>query len=276
MHERLSVNTLCFPGAPFADLSTHWNVLQPRRVGLVSTLLFNEGIDAAKAALSSGSYRVDVVSHQLIVGALGDDATSWAEPRQHLSRAIAMAEELGARCMYITAGGHGAGTWEQSAQRFCQLVAPCVAEAKAARIELMIETSNPLYAGSHLAHNLRDTIILAEMADIGVCIDIFACWSEAGLKESLQRAMPRCHLIQVSDWRIGDRFVPSRSVPGDGDIPLQRICEWALDAGFTGAFDLELLGRRIDEEGAMKAVARAARYMTDMLDTLGAAGEAQG
>ena len=134
----------------------------------------------------------------------------------------------------------------------------------------MIESSPPVYAHSHIAHNLRDTLTLAQIANIGVCIDMFACWSEAGLKETIIRAIPRCHVIQVGDWIYGDRSLPARAVPGDGVIPIRRMCEWALNAGYTGAFDLELLGPRIDQEGRLKAVGRAARYLSDLLDSLNA------
>jgi sugar phosphate isomerase/epimerase len=270
VHERISVNTLCFMGTPFSELVGYWRELQPHRVGIMTSLLFDQGPDAAQAALATGDYRVDVLSHQFMAGHLTDDEASWTEPRQRLSQAIAMGREMGARCLYMAQGGHGEGTWEDAAARFTAAIAPCLPEAAAAGIALMIETSNPLYASSQLAHNLRDTITLAEMAGIGVCIDIIACWTEAGLRETIERAMPRCHLIQVGDWRYGDRMVPSRSVPGDGVIPLERICGWALDAGFVGAFDLELLGPRIDEEGRLPAVGRAARYVTDMLQSLGA------
>ena len=56
--------------------------------------------------------------------------------------------------------------------------------------------------------------------------------------------MPRCGLIQVSDYIYGDQSPRARAVPGDGAIPLERILGWALDAGYHGAFDLELLGPR--------------------------------
>lgn len=111
---------------------------------------------------------------------------------------------------------------------------------------------------------------LAELAGIGVCIDIYACWAEAALQETIERAMPRCHLIQVSDYVYGDRSLPSRAVPGDGAIPLERILGWALDAGYAGAFDLELIGPRIDAEGRREATRRAATNVGALLDALGA------
>src|SRR3546814_9039718 len=105
---------------------------------------------------------------------------------------------------------------------------------------------------------LRYTVTLAERAGLGVCIDLFCCWSEAGLRATIERAIPRCGIVQVSDYVYGDRAMPCRAVPGDGAIPIRTMLEWMLGAGYEGAFDLELLGPRIEREGRVAAVARAA------------------
>jgi sugar phosphate isomerase/epimerase len=272
MHDRISINALCFMGTPFSELATYWRELGACRVGLVTSLLFEEGIDAAQAALGTGTYKVEVLSHQFLVGHLSPSEATWREPRERLSRVIEYASILGARSIYMVTGGHGNPvlSWDEAAECFRAAVEPCVSEAEAAGVSLMIESSPPVYAHSHIAHNLRDTLTLAQIANIGVCIDMFACWSEAGLKETIIRAIPRCHVIQVGDWIYGDRSLPARAVPGDGVIPIRRMCEWALNAGYTGAFDLELLGPRIDQEGRLKAVGRAARYLSDLLDSLNA------
>ena len=62
----------------------------------------------------------------------------------------------------------------------------------------------------------------------------------------------------------------ARAVPGDGDIPLERLIGWLLEVGYPGAFELELLGPRIDEEGHAAAGARAATYTSELLTRLGA------
>jgi sugar phosphate isomerase/epimerase len=170
----------------------------------------------------------------------------------------------------MTTGGHGALIWEEAARRFCSAVAPCAAEARQAGVELLIEPAPALYADLHLAHTLRDTVLLAEQAGIGVCIDIFSSWTESGLRETIQRAMKRCHLVQVSDYVLGDRALSCRAVPGDGAIPLERIIGWILESGFEGAFDLELIGPRIDKEGHYEAVRRTCERLGEMLVRLGA------
>jgi sugar phosphate isomerase/epimerase len=270
MHDRISVNALCFMGSSFRELAGYWRELGAHRLGLVTNLLFDEGLGAAQAALGTGDYRVDVLSHQFLAGHLEPREATWAKPRERLARAIEFAQALGRPGIYMVTGGHGDLTWEEAAECFRAAVAPCLPLAEAAGVPLMIETSAPVYASTHIAHSLRDTVALAEMAGIGVCIDMFACWTEAGLRQTIERAIPRCHAIQVGDWVYGDKSLPARAVPGDGAIPLGRMCEWALNAGYRGVFDLELLGPRIDQEGRVAAVARAARYMSELLDKLGA------
>lgn len=272
MHDRISVNALCFLGTPLRELAGYWRELGARRLGLVTNLLFDEGMGAAEAALGTGDYRVEILSHQFLAGHLQPDEATWREPRERLSQAIEWARAMGGASIYMVTGGHGDPVlpWEEAADCFRAAVAPCLAEAKAAGVALMVESSPPVYAGSHIAHNLRDTVTLAETAGIGVCIDMFAVWTEGGLKQTIERAVPRCHAIQVGDWVYGDKSLPCRAVPGDGVIPIRRMCQWALEAGYKGAFDLELLGPRIDQEGRVKAVARAARHMSELLEQLGA------
>ena len=61
-------------------------------------------------------------------------------------------------------------------------------------------------------------------------------------------------MAQLSDYVIGTTETGNRVVPGDGDIPLERLVAMALDAGFEGMFDLEVMGPRIEEEGYPSAV----------------------
>ena len=121
-----------------------------------------------------------------------------------------------------------------------------------------------------MAEIAADTIALAELAGIGLCIEWHACWMEAGLKTLLQQAIPMTGLVQVSDYVLGDRTAPCRAVPGDGVIPLDRILGDVLEAGYQGVFDIELVGPRIAAEGAPAATQRAAQAISEILTRLGA------
>ena len=60
------------------------------------------------------------------------------------------------------------------------------------------------------------------------------------------------------------------TVPGDGAIPLERLLGELLEAGYTGVFDLELVGPRIESEGNRAASRRAAERISEILTRLGA------
>jgi len=54
--------------------------------------------------------------------------------------------------------------------------------------------------------------------------------------------------------------------PGDGRT---QQTDAEVSAGYTGAFDLELIGPRIDSEGRVEAVRRAADRLGEILHSLG-------
>ena len=108
------------------------------------------------------------------------------------------------------------------------------------------------------------------MAGVGVCIDLFHCWAEAGLSGLVERALPRTVQIQLSDYVLGDRALPARAVPGDGVIPIEPFIQQALAGGYTHGFDLELLGPRIEAEGRFEAARRGCETVSAMLERLGA------
>ena len=270
MHEKVSVNSLCFMGTSLDEQEQYWRELEPKRISFVTLQVFQEGEDTARAIVEEGNYRVETLSHPFAMAALPRAEDEWQPMRESLSRAIRFGKSIGAQSIYMVTGGRGRRTWEEAAEIFSAAVAPGAAEAKDAGIPLLIETAPFVYAGNHIPHSLRDTVTLAEMAGIGVCIDLFSVWSEAGLKQTIERALPICHLIQVGDYVFGDKSLPARAVPGDGDIPLATLIEWIVKGGYASGFDLELLGPRIDQEGHVQAARRAARYVGEVLEKLGA------
>ncbi|MFT5481403.1 MAG: sugar phosphate isomerase/epimerase [Halieaceae bacterium] len=266
MHPNISVNNICFMDETLEQQLAHWPSLQVSRVSLVGPQVDAADINIVKSALAQGGYQLETVVHPFSSQTpLTSDTSTWIEPRKNLSAQIEMASELGARSIYMTTGGHGDLVWEQAAEVFSAAVAPCAAQARAAGIALMIENAPPVYADLHIAHSLRDTISLAEMAGIGVCIDLVGCWTEADLKNLIARAVPICDLVQVSDYVCGDRNLPGRAVPGDGDVPLARLIDWLFQEDYQGTFDLELLGPRIDREGHLQAVQRSVHNLEQLL-----------
>jgi sugar phosphate isomerase/epimerase len=254
VHSRLSVHSVTFLGMPLAEQHSVWRALGLTRLSLIDSQLGEPGL---AQLIEQNGYSVDTVYHLFQSG-------------EGLSRVIETAAAHGARVVYMLTGGRGELGWEQAAEHFCAAIAPCRSEAQQAGVALAIENASALYADIHFAHTLRDTIALAEMAEVGVCIDLFHCWAEADFAGLVERALPRTVQIQLSDYMLGDRALPARAVPGDGAIPIEPFLRQTLAGGYPHGFDLELIGPRIEAEGRVEATRRACESVTTMLKRLGA------
>ncbi len=269
MHPRVNLHQVAFMDASTTAFIDHCRAIGVQNVTLVTPKLMQPGgLEEAQLALAAGGARAAVVNHPLAMGSnleldRGDASAS-------LTQAIDIAAALGAPHIYLVSGGRGHLSWDEAAARFAQVVAPCLAPARDKGVTLLVETAGSLNVDMHLAHTLDDTIRLAEIAGIGVCIELHACWFEGGLREKFARAMPLTGLVQVSDYVSGDRTVPCRAVPGDGMIPLEGLLGDILELGYAGVFDLELVGPRIVAEGARAASTRAAERLSEILVKLGA------
>ena len=269
MHDRVSVNSLAFLGSSLEEVAGYWRELEPRCVSFVSPHV--EDPEAARQVVHDGGYQVETIFGGLMAGRrLEPDESTWAEPRASMSRMIGTAKLVGSRTIYGLTGGHGAGTWEDSAAAFRAGDGAVVEEAKEAGVALLIENAAILYADSHIGHNLTDLVTCRRDGGHRRPDRHLRHLERVGPEAKLERAMPACGLVQVSDYVAGDKSFPCRAVPGDGMIPLERIIGWILEAGYTGGFDLELIGPRIDAEGRLEATRRAADNLSAILDSLGA------
>jgi hydroxypyruvate isomerase len=256
VHPRVGLHQVAFLDESTPAFLDHCCRIGVQHTTLVTASLMRAGgLNEAQQALAVGAPHVESVNHQFAV-----------YPDLDNDRAAA----LGAGSVYLQTGGRGHLTWEHAAERFAALIAPCTAAAASRGIRVLVENASSFNADIHIAHTLADTIALAELAGIGLCIEWHACWMEAGLKTLLRQAIPRTGLVQVSDYVLGDRTAPCRAVPGDGVIPLDRILGDVLEAGYEGVFDIELVGPRIVAEGARAATQRAAQRVSEILTRLGA------
>jgi sugar phosphate isomerase/epimerase len=198
------------------------------------------------------------------------EPSQWEGQRARLTRALDAAEIVGAPCVVCTTGPAGPLTWEEAADALEVALAPVLADARARGVQIAIEHTNSLRVDVGFVHTLRDVIDLARRLGTGVCMEINACWAERGLGSTIAAGADTLRLVQVSDFAVGTMSTPDRLVPGDGDIPIERIIREVLAAGYGGCFDLELIGPRIEEEGYASAVRRAVDRLGETLERVGA------
>jgi sugar phosphate isomerase/epimerase len=268
MHPRISVSAICtFSWSLDEDLA-FWADAGITNVGVSVAKLERAGWSQGVERVESTALRV---SNLIGLGPFHlDDSARWDAQRERLVRALDAAVTLGTECLVFTTGPSGRLAWEDAADALETAMAPVLATARERNLAFAIEHTNPLRVDVGFVHTLHDAIDLARRLGTGVCMEINACWAERDLSRTIRDGVDVLRLVQVSDFSIGTLSTPNRLVPGDGDIPLERIIGAALDAGYTGFFDLELIGPHIDDEGYPSAIRRSVDWLTDLLTRLDA------
>lgn len=194
----------------------------------------------------------------------------WDAQRERIVRALDTATAVGAECLVFTTGPAGPLPWDEAADALEAALAPVLPEAASRAVPFAIEHTNSLRVDVGFVHTLADVVDVARRLGTGVCMEVNACWAERGLAQTVARGVDAFRVVQVSDYAIGTLSTPARLVPGDGDVPIERILGQVLDAGYEGMFDLELIGPRIEDEGYGPAIRRSVDWLGDALTRLGA------
>lgn len=268
MHPRVSVSGLCFPQLSAIDAIEAIAGLGVAAASLTGAKVRESG--AGPVLEASGRHGVKIVT---TTGALGLDLSSGEASGATLSRArqdIDLAAAVGATVMYGLVGPRTADRWDACADAYVNAVGGLVGYAAERNVTLAIEPTSWLYADLTFVHTFHDATLVAPRAGMGICLDAFHVWTEAGLREEIGQHAGLIAHVQLSDMTPGSRALPCRAVPGDGNVPLAAVVRWLLDAGYQGVFDCELNGPAIDGQGHRAAAARAARWLDKLLAELGA------
>lgn len=251
-HPRISVNGLCSLYQPLADDIAMLREQGIDHIGLATPKIEAVGWDTGIRMIRKAGLRVSNVASETRV----------------LPEAIELAAATGAGVVYVCSGGAKGAPWRDAAAAFAGMVAPHAALAKERGVRLAVEPTNPLRADLSFVFTLRDASDLARATGIDVVLDVSSCWYERDLEAIVRENADLLALVQVSDFVLGTLDTPNRAVVGDGDVPLERILGMLIGAGYDGAFDLEILGPRIEEEGYASAIRRSVDRASTILDRL--------
>ncbi len=144
-------------------------------------------------------------------------------------------------------------------------MAELVEYAATKSMPLLVEPTAAFLSDLSMLHTLGDVVDVTARSGLGVCLDVFACWSDSTFSSAMDAAAAACGLVQLSDYAAGDLNARDRAVPGDGVINFPPVFAALRAADYQGLFDLELRGPRIDDEGVTAAFRRAADWAADQL-----------
>lgn len=96
---------------------------------------------------------------------------------------------------------------------------------------------------------------------VGLCLDYWNIWQQDDVEGAIARAGDRIFTVQASDWRTPRSFA-DRIVPGDGEIPLDRLLAATHATGYDRPYVIEIFSNDVADslyDGDLDAVITRSR-----------------
>ena len=254
MHDRLSVSAVSSWRASFDEDLAMWERLGIEHVGLSLRKCEEVGLDVAVRGVRDAGLRVsNVVECGWCELA---DAATWPAYRDRLLAAIDAMQRGGAPVLVLTTGPAGPLEWEDAARALGEVLDPVIAAANvASAVRVAIENTSPMRLDLSFATTLRDTVDLADQLDVVRVRGAQLLLGRTRLRRHrCARGRPASRTCSAPTRSVGSLTTPDRLVPGDGDIPLASRIGALAAAGYAGAFEIEMVGPRIEAEGYESAI----------------------
>jgi sugar phosphate isomerase/epimerase len=167
--------------------------------------------------------------------------------------AIEDAARLQADTLCLVSGGLAPGSKDlgQARRMIADAIGELVPHAQRHGVRLGIEALHPMFCADRCAiSRLADAVDLALLfpADaVGVVIDTYHVWWDAGLAAGIARAAGRIASYQLCDWVLplpADMLL-GRGHLGDGHIDFPPISAQVRAAGYTGYAEVEIFSQAV-------------------------------
>lgn len=159
---------------------------------------------------------------------------------------------------------------DEALRRLIANLAPAVENARTEGVWLAIENNGAATRDLGFIQTLADAALLARETGAGIALELQNCWYECQLARTFRDIVGHVAIVQVSDFRVGEELRFNRRATGDGSMPLEWLMGELLGAGYTGLFEIELLGPAITKEGPEAAMRRSVDWLSERLAEWGA------
>ncbi len=266
INARLSVDAMCSFNWSFAQDLALWTDMGVRHAGLLISKLGDDPAARLGELTAAGIGCSTLITESFELR----DPSSWDATRLAQRKAIDLVASIGGHSIYFTPGRTTCTSWVEDLDRLSDAIAPTVAYARERGVIAAIEPS--IRTSVSFVNTLRDAIDMADRTGAGIVCDFGNMWMERDFRETIHRAMPHIALMQIGDMVIGATGKPApggRAHIGEGELPLHRMMQDVLDAGYTGVFDLEVVAANFAQGYDEETLRRGINAASALLDDLG-------
>jgi sugar phosphate isomerase/epimerase len=183
-------------------------------------------------------------------GFTGSDGRTLAECVDDAAEALRLAAALAAGCLVVYAGGRNNHTYRHAGRLLRAALDELLPLAEAVGVPLAIEPMHPACAA--------DWTFLTDLGSVMTLIndfcspylklayDTYHFPMSAGQRHLLRQLAPHIGIVHLADRRKTPTVEQERCPLGSGRLPLGDIITTLQDAGYTGAFDVKLMGPEIE------------------------------
>jgi sugar phosphate isomerase/epimerase len=183
-------------------------------------------------------------------GFTGSDGRTPAESIDDAAEALRLAAGLMAGCLVVYPGGRNNHTFRHAGRLLRSALDELLPLAEATEVPLAIE---PMHAAC-----AADWTFLTDLASVVTLIeeyrspclklayDIYHFPFEARQRHLLAGLAPHIAIVHLGDRRALPTIEHERCLLGQGKLPLRETVATLQDAGYTGAFDVKLLGSEVE------------------------------
>lgn len=191
------------------------------------------------------------VSHLFWAGGFtGGDGRSFRESVDDAAEALETAAGLGCRTLAVCSGPRAGHTYNHARRLLQVALGELTPLAGELGVALAVEPMHPGCAEQWtFLTSLDDTLGLLDSVaspQVKLVLDTYHLGHEQGLAERLAAIVPRVALVQLGDARQSPRGEQNRCRLGEGVIPLAKIIAALEAAGYSGYYDVELLGEELE------------------------------
>ena len=182
-------------------------------------------------------------------GFTGSDGRTPQESVQDATHAIRLAGALGAGCLVVYPGGRNNHIYRQAERLLCSAIDELLDFAADVEVTLAIEPMHPGCGGNWtFLSDLESTVAVLEKYNspfLKLVFDTYHFGHDQAVLANLAELVPHIGIVHLGD-RVESHSVDQDRRPlGEGKLHLAELVRGLLEAGYTGDFDVELIGREI-------------------------------
>jgi sugar phosphate isomerase/epimerase len=183
-------------------------------------------------------------------GFTGSDGRTPTDSIEDAIDALRLAGKISAGCLVIYSGGRNNHTFRHAGRLLRDALKELLPLAETLEVPIAIEPMHPACAKDWTFLTDIDSVITLIEEFRSPCLklayDTYHFPFEARQRKSLARLAPHIGIVHLGDRKAAPTLDQERCLLGQGRLPLRETVATLQNAGYSGAFDVKLLGPEIE------------------------------